>query len=119
MQNKFDEAIEKLNQIVITFPNHSLEDDVLYAKAQISKSLKRYTHAINFYNEVIEKHPDEIRCDNAIFELANLYDTVLDDQEKAKELFQKLFIEYSDSTFAIEARKKENLTQILANSFCR
>jgi hypothetical protein len=30
----------------------------------------------------------------------------LNDPEKAKSLYEKLFMEYSDSTFAIEARKK-------------
>ena len=108
-QNKYDEAIEKLNQIVQIFPHHSLEDDVLYAKAQINKSLKRYESAVGFYTEVIENHREEIRCDNALFELAGLYETILGNPEKAKELYQKLFIDYSDSTFAIEARKKFRL----------
>ncbi len=108
-QNKYDEAIEKLNQIVQTFPHHSLEDDVLYAKAQINKSLKRYESAVGFYTEVIENHREEIRGDNALFELAGLYETILGNPEKAKELYQKLFIDYSDSTFAIEARKKFRL----------
>ena len=105
-QNKFEDAKTKLDEIVDRFPSHSLEDDVLYAKAQIDKSLKKYESAIGFYSAVIEKHPEEIRCDNAIFELADLYEKVLMEPDKAKDLYQKLFIDYSDSTFAIEARKR-------------
>lgn len=105
-QNKFEEAKQRLDDIVSEYPEHSLEDDVLYAKAQIDLSLKKYDSGAAFLNQIIENHSDEIRCDNAIFKLAELHETVFEDIEKAKELYEKLFIEYSASTFAIEARKR-------------
>jgi tetratricopeptide (TPR) repeat protein len=105
-QNKFEEAKLKLDEVVEKFPMHSLEDDVLFAKAQIDKKLKHFDSAVAYFSQIIEKHKDEIRCDNAIYELAQLYETEFNDVEKAKELYQKLFIDYSDSTFAIDARKK-------------
>lgn len=105
-QNKFEAAKSKLDQISLQFPNHTLQDDVLYAKAQIDLNLKKYDSAETYYKQVIEKHPEEIRCDNAIFELAEMYENTLARPEEAKELYQRLFIDYSDSTFAIEARKR-------------
>ena len=105
-QNKFEEAKDRLDQITTQFPNHTLQDDVLYAKAQIDRNLKKYVSAEALYKEVIEKHPDEIRCDNALFELADLYENTLSRPEEAKELYQRIFIDFSDSTFAIEARKR-------------
>ena len=41
-----------------------------------------------------------------MYYLAQLYEHQLNDVEKAKALYEKLFIDYSDSTFAIEARKR-------------
>jgi len=105
-QHKYEEAKQKLDDIVSQFPEHSLEDDVLYAKAQIDMNQNNYDSAASYFNQIIEKHPDEIRCDNAIYKLAQLNETTLNNVEKAKELYQKLFIDYSDSTFAIEARKR-------------
>ena len=36
--------------------------------------LKEYDKAVTAFNTIIEEFPDEIRADNAIFELANLYE---------------------------------------------
>jgi len=35
-----------------------------------------------------------------------MYETILDKPDKAMELFEKLFIEFSNSTYAVEARKR-------------
>ncbi len=105
-QNKFDEAEAKWDSILQLFPEHSLMDDILYSKAQMYKKLLKPDLAIKYYNEIIEDYPEEIRCDNAIYELAKMYDFQLDDKVKAKDLYEKIFMEYESSTFAIEARKR-------------
>jgi len=106
LQNKFDQAFAKLDTLQQKFPDHSLVDDIYYAKANIFKRQRSYDEAIKMYNHVIENYPEDIRCDNSIFELAQLYENVLGDQDKANDLYEKLFIDYSNSVFAIEARKK-------------
>jgi len=106
VQNKYDAAFKKLDSIEIFFPDHPLQDEVLYRKAHLYKNQKDYPKAIASYNEIIEKHSEEITCDNAIYELAEIYEKILDDKEKAKSLYEKLFIDYSNSTFAVEARKR-------------
>jgi tetratricopeptide (TPR) repeat protein len=105
-QNKYDEALIKLDSVKALFGGHPLRDDILYLQANIYKKQKRYGEAIKSYNEVITLHTEEIRCDNSLFELANLYEITLKDEAKAMELYEKLFIEFSNSTYAVEARKK-------------
>ena len=105
-QNKHEEAFAKLDTLVQRFPEHTLEDDVYYAKAQIYKRQRDYASAMEMYQKIIENFPEEIRADNSLFELAELYETHLGDIEKAKELYQTLFLDYSGSTFAVEARKR-------------
>ena len=105
-QNKFDEAFAKLDSLVAAFPKHTLEDDVLYLKAKIYIKKKEYDTAIKLYNQIISDFGEEIKADNSLFELAGLYETVLNDPEKAMELYEKLFIDYSASTFAVLARKR-------------
>ena len=61
------------------------------------------------YNTVIENHTEEIRCDNSIFELAEMYELEMGEVDKAQELYEKLFLDFSNSVFAIEARKKYRL----------
>ena len=105
-QNKYTEALQKLDSIIIIFPEHSLEDDILYTKAQIFRKLRKTDDMITMYQTIIDKFPDDIRADNALFELAEIYETKLKDPEKAKPLYEKIFVHYSGSTFAAEARQR-------------
>ena len=109
VQNKFDQAFSKLDSLQQAFPDHSLIDDIYYQKAKIYKRQRNYDKAIEMYVKVIENHVEEIRCDNAIFELAEMYEIELGEVDKAQELYEKLFIDFSNSVFAIEARKKYRL----------
>ena len=105
-QNRFDEAFMKLDSLVQLFPEHSLEDDVLYSRAAIQMKLREYNKAAELYANIVENYPDEIRADNALFALAELNERQLNNTEKAMELYEKIFIDYSNSTFSVEARKR-------------
>ncbi|MGB2848603.1 MAG: tetratricopeptide repeat protein [Saprospiraceae bacterium] len=105
-QNKHQAALEKLDSIVFLFPNHDIVDDVLYLRAKIYSQLKQWDQAIPIYQTIIEKYKEGIRCDNALFELAEIYDFKLNEKEKAKSLYETLFMDFSNSTFAVEARKR-------------
>jgi len=105
-QNKFQEANEKLDSLRTLFPEHSLFDDVLYLEADILFKKRDYIGSSKKLKEIVEKHPEEIRADNALFKLAKMQETQLNDEESAKKNYEKLFIEYSGSTFAVEARKR-------------
>jgi len=106
VQNRYDAAFDKLDSITIVYPDHDLEDDVIYQKAQLYMSQRKYEEALELYTEVYEKFPEEIRADNSLFAAAELYEYQLEDTEKAKELYEKLFIDFSNSTYAVEARKR-------------
>lgn len=105
-QNRFDEAFTKLDSLLVQFPDHSLQDDVLYMKAKIYTKQKNWDKTVAMYEEIIENHAEEIRADNALFALADLQENQLNNLEKAKELYEKIFIDFSNSTFAVEARKR-------------
>ena len=105
-ENKYTQALNKLDSILTLYPEHELEDDVYYMKAQIFKKLKKTDDMIAMYNAIIEKYPDELKADDAIYELASFYDHQLHNKDKAMELYQKLFIDYSGSTYAVDARQR-------------
>ena len=105
-QNKLDEAIEKLTILGNIYSEHGLKDDILYLKAKLFEKKRDYQTAATLYQEIIDTFPEEIRADNSMYNLAQLYEHQFNDAEKAKALYEKLFIDYSDSTFAIDARKR-------------
>jgi tetratricopeptide (TPR) repeat protein len=105
-QNKLDEAIDKLQILGNIYSEHGLKDDMLYLKAKLFEKKREYTAAEALYQEIVENYPKEIRGDNALYYLAQLYEHQLQDLEKAKACYEKLFMEFTDSTFSIEARKR-------------
>jgi tetratricopeptide (TPR) repeat protein len=108
-QNKFEEAFIALDSIVTMFPEHSLEDDIYYLKAKVYRNQGKFDLAEEYYTKVIENFSEGIRADNSIFELAGVYEKELERTTDAQILYEKLFIDYSNSTFAVEARKRYRL----------
>ena len=105
-QNRFDEAFAKLDELRTAFPGHDLEDDIVYLKGNVFVKLRRYGEAAAAYQAVLDGYPESIRLDNSLWKLANLYENQLGDPEKAKTLYETLFMDYSGSILAVEARKK-------------
>ncbi|MEO6191256.1 MAG: hypothetical protein ABIO44_13820, partial [Saprospiraceae bacterium] len=103
-QNQYKKALMDLDSILIDYPKNSLEDDVYYLEAKIYNQLQMRDSAISKYNYIVTNHKEEIRADNALFEMAQIYDYQLEDKEKAKLLYEKLFLEFSGSTLAVESR---------------
>ncbi|MEM1320201.1 MAG: tetratricopeptide repeat protein [Bacteroidota bacterium] len=105
-QNRFDEAFTKMEDLKKSFPEHALEDDILYAESEIYFKKRDYPKVAEKLQEIIDKHIEGIRGDNALFELAELYENHLDEVEKAKALYERIYTEFSGSTFAVTARKR-------------
>ncbi len=105
-QNKLDESIEKLTILGNLYSEHGLNDDILYLKARLYEKKRDYLTAEELYQQIVDTFPDEIRADNALYNMAQLYEYQLANPEKAKACYEKLFMEYTDSTFAIDARKR-------------
>ena len=108
-QNKHSQALDKLTEIEKTFVDHSLIDDIWYLRAQIFNKQKNFTSAVEAYQLIIENHYEEIRADNALFELAELNERALNDPKKAMTLYEQLFNDFANSTLATEARKRFRL----------
>lgn len=106
-QNQLDTALQLLASIPFLDPEKKfLEDDVWFLQAKIFQQQGHSEEALQKYQLILEKHPLEIRADNALWEMARMYDLQLNNAEKAKELYEKLFLDFSNSILAVEARKR-------------
>ncbi len=110
-QNKFEEAFSKLDSLVKVFPKHSLEDDILWLKAQVLVKKRKYEESVPLLEKIFTDFKEDIRADNALYTLAGLYahPQQLNNPEKAKVLYEKLFTDFSNSTLAVDARKQYRL----------
>lgn len=106
VQNKDDAAWKTLDSINELYPYHAVEDEVLYKRYQIKLKQREYSEAATFLEKIIDQHSEDILADNALYNLGDLYQYRLNDKEKAKELYQRLMIDYPGSLFVVEARKR-------------
>ncbi len=104
--NSQDKAMSKLDSIDVAYPNNSLVDDILMAKAKIYIKTTDLTKAVNILTSIIDTHSDSIWTDDALFMLADLYEKKLNNVDEAKKLYQRLMNDFPGSMFNAEARKR-------------
>jgi tetratricopeptide (TPR) repeat protein len=104
-QNKTDDAITALNDILENHKGEKIEDDALLKQAQLFESQKKYEEAQFNYQKIITFYGNGILADDAHFALAELYRKVFNEPEKAKEHYEKIIYNYQDSYYFPQARK--------------
>jgi tetratricopeptide (TPR) repeat protein len=105
-RNRDSAALLVLDSINKQFPGHSLNDDILYKRYEIKLKQFRYTDAAAYLNTIVQEYNSDLLGDDATFKLAELYETRLNDKEKAKQLYEDLLTKHPDSLFTVEARKR-------------
>lgn len=105
-RNRDDEALALLDSIVALFPLHPIYDDVLFKKAGIDVKMGKFDDASKLYAEIVEKFPEGLLTDDAMFDLASLYENQLSDKAKAMQFYQDILTKYPGSLYVVEARKR-------------
>lgn len=105
-QNKKEESIQLLNQILEEHQGESIEDQALYKQARLYEETNQLDKAIKNYERIIANFKDEILADDAYYRLGDIYYLKLNEPEKAKELYEQIIFNHEDSIFFVEARKK-------------
>jgi tetratricopeptide (TPR) repeat protein len=105
-KNQPNKALTILDSIPVLYPGNLLADDVFMAKSRIYIKNNEFNQAIEQLMGIIENYPTELWGDDAVFILADLYETKLNQPDKAIELFQKIITDFPGSLYLIEARKR-------------
>ncbi len=105
-KNQPERALAILDSLNILYPGNSLADDILMAKSRIFIKNNDLNQALVQLQEIIDRYSTDLWGDDAIFILADIYETRLNQPGKALELYQKIITEYPGSLYVIEARKR-------------
>ncbi len=105
-QHQYSKAIQKLDSIDILFPNNELADDILWVKGTMELNQQNFSKAIDFFTIIVEKHKDGIWADDALFEIAEIYQNKLKNTELAMKSYEKLINDFPGSLYIIDARKR-------------
>jgi tetratricopeptide (TPR) repeat protein len=105
-QQKYNEAIIKYDSVLTAFSGHSLSDEIYMRKAEIYTGLGNTEMALLMYQKITDEWDYDILADDALYLQAKMYDVILEDKEKAMELYEKILLEHNSSIFAAESRKR-------------
>lgn len=104
-QNKTDEAIEILNDILENHKGEKIEDEALLKQGELLEGKGKYEEAKFNYQKIVEFYANDILADDAHFALGELYRNRLNLPEKAKEHYEKIIYDYPNSYYFPKARK--------------
>ncbi len=77
--------------------------DALFSRAEKMLQAESYQEALDAYSEYLEKFPDRPMADAALMKIGSVY-TIFGDNEKARNAYERLIIEYPESIFVPDAR---------------
>ncbi|MCG2612231.1 tetratricopeptide repeat protein [Flavobacterium sp. SM15] len=103
-QNKTSEALSQFKTILEQHKGQSIEDETLLKIGKLYEKQNDYQQAINYYQQILDKHKESIYTDEALFFSAEIYRKQLQDNEKAKALYEKVIFNHQDSIYFVEAR---------------
>lgn len=105
-QHKTLESDQLLDSLTGAFPENPLQDDMLLLRARIAEEEGRYQAAVGFLEKILASYGEDVLGDDAVFNLARLYDHQLSDREKAASYYEHLILHYPGSTYIQVARDR-------------
>lgn len=105
-QNRNDEAIILLDKILEEHKTEPIIAQALFKQAQLFVLKKEFEKAKANYEVLIENFRDGILVDDALFNLAQIYEHQLNQPEKAKSLYENIIFNHADSIYFVDARKR-------------
>jgi tetratricopeptide (TPR) repeat protein len=105
-QNQLDASLQTLDSLENKFPFHSVMDEVLFKKAEISLKKADFEKAAQYYDKIVTNYGTDILADDALFRLGDLYERKFNNTEKALEYYREIMLNHKSSMYVIEARKR-------------
>lgn len=105
-QNKKDEAILLLNDILSNHKTEPIIAQTLFKQGQLFKEKEAFDKAVTNFEQLIDNFRDGILVDDGYFHLADIFEKHLNQPEKAKALYEKIIFNHADSIYFVEARKR-------------
>ncbi len=105
-QNKDQAALEKLDELMLKYPGHTLTDDVYFKQAKIHLESRNYDKATNLLELLLQDYSEDLLADNALYVLGDIHQNYIGQPEKAMEYYKRIITDYTDSVLMVEARKR-------------
>lgn len=105
-QQKTDSALQVLDKIYALKGKGNAIDDALLRKGKLLTEKGNYHEAARAYQKIVTDYKTGFLMDNALFQLAKLYQNHLQNLVKAKKMYGEILFNHEDSIFFSEAQKE-------------
>lgn len=106
MQKKDAEAIAALNRIVAIYPAADVVNESLMELGELEKERGNFEVAVGHFETLLAEHSESVYNALAQKHIAEIYETGLDDLQKAYEAYENVLINYPNSLYLEEVRLK-------------
>jgi tetratricopeptide (TPR) repeat protein len=108
-QKKYDDALLVYDSILENFKGHDLSDEIYFRKHKIYLEKDNLEMSVEMLELIVKEYSYEILIDDALYNLAKIFDYQYNDDKKASEFYQKLILNHEGSIYASEARERFRL----------
>ncbi|MDC1025231.1 hypothetical protein OAR04_04830 [Flavobacteriales bacterium] len=105
-QQKYDEAILTFDSILTLFNGHDLSDEIFFRKYKIFSAKNDTESSVKMLEKIINDFSYEILIDDALYNIAKIYEIKYNDNAKAMDYYQKIILDHEGSIYASEARNR-------------
>ena len=105
-QQKYDEAILSYDSILTIFKGHDLSDEIYFRKYKIYLAKNDTESSVKMLEKIINDFSYEILIDDALYNIAKIYENEYNERAKAKDDYQKIILDHEGSIYASEARSR-------------
>lgn len=90
------------------FPDDSLTPDYLFKAGEIATATQQYPQALIYYKQITDKYPTYEHVEESLYLQGFLLDNYLNDDTKAKTIYEEVIAKYPKSTLANDAKAAIN-----------
>lgn len=101
-------AVQAYSEFVKLYPTDSLAPDYLFKAAEISTANQQYPQALMYYQSITEKYPNYKLKAESLYLQGYLLDNFLNDDAKAKTIYEQVIAKYPDLPYAADAKAAIN-----------
>jgi outer membrane protein assembly factor BamD (BamD/ComL family) len=105
-QHKYSEALALFQAVTVRYPTTSLVDDATMRMGELQVLLNHTNDALLVFHKVAEEMPTSILRDRAQMRIGELYENRLKNKQKAIEAYEQVLVNFPNSMFVEEARKR-------------
>ncbi|GCD78196.1 hypothetical protein JCM31826_16780 [Thermaurantimonas aggregans] len=101
---EYQKAHKILDYVIQTYTNHPIQDDAYLLKAKTFEAQGLFQQAVQWYEKVYTVFGYELLADQAIYQAAVLFEEKLNEPSKAKDLYELIVMQFTDSYLHNQAR---------------